>query len=253
MAMQPIRSAPSLETAPLGVRTIAFVVRHFGLLAIVTILLTAGGVVLGVTLPRPFVDRAMVELGLRFLDEPVEHPMIAAARLTGYLQAAARETGEPGARIFVENRRGQKQNELTRLIEVRVQASTADAARAIVDRAVGRLVEEHREVQKEELAIMKRQLAQLEAASEQLEAQVDKGGEEADELAPLVFTIHRKVNATRSVTTQLRIPPSRVVRHALQPARARSKLPVTTLAGLVLGVIVGVIAGAWRDAKRSLK
>lgn len=243
---------PSLEAAPLGVRSIGFVVRHFSLLVLIVVLSTGAGVALGFALPRPFVDRAIVELGGRFMDEPVEHPMVAAARLTGYLKAAAREVGTPEAVIIVENRRGQKTNALTALIEVRVEAETADTTRTIIDRAVGRLVKDHSVIQERELEIMKRQLTQLEASVDRLEKQIESDIEQGDDLAPLVIDAHRAVSGTRSVATSVRMPATRVVRHAVAPEPDRSRLPVTTLGGLVLGVLLGLIAGAWRDAKRSM-
>lgn len=253
MSMQPVRK-PSLEAAPLGVRTIGFVVRHFGLLVISTVVFTVIGVATSFALPRPFVDRAMVELGMRFLDEPVEHPMVAGARLTGYLRTAAREAGIPDATIVVDLRRHQKSNAPTRLLEVRVEAPTAEQTRKIIDEAVARLIAEHGAIQKRELEILRRQLTQFEETAKRLDGalETETDEEQIEEIGPLIVAVHRTINATRSVATELRLPPTRVVRHALEPAPAPSRLPITTLAGVLLGAMVGVISGAWRDAKRSL-
>lgn len=243
----PVAKSP-LDAAPLGLRIIAFGVRNLGTIVASTFVFLVLGLAVGFLWPRPFVDKAIVEIGVRFEDEPIEHPIVVSARLVGALGRAANELGHPGAEIDIDIRRTQKSNAVTRLMEVRVSADGADDARAILDRGVSQLVEEHGAVHGAELAIVTKQLGRLERAAERLSHR-DVPTEDEGDLDATLSETNRLITTTRNHATEVRLPKTRVVSHAVEPQRTPPRWPVFGLGGLVFGLGFGVAIAAVRGAR----
>src|SRR5688500_5040901 len=97
MSESPVNKSPAIRDGeveePLGVRAAGFLLQNFAPVLALTI---AGGVVGGIAalaLPQPYVDNAVIEIGARTRNEPLENPIQAGWRVRGAMLDAARDLG----------------------------------------------------------------------------------------------------------------------------------------------------------------
>ena len=252
---------PPPEPTPIGSRLLRALLEGHRTILGLALVSGLGGWLLGALPPRPFVDRAVVEIGVRLLNHPLEHPMIAAARLEGEARAASLVVGG-GAEVSVHNRREEKTNALTRFMDLEVRAETAEAARGVLDRSLEALLERHAAAHDHEIALFEEQRVLLQRAdalvtgalvAAKAEIEDPRAKPEArsahqlrlERLTGRVYESHRLLNGTHNMLTPLRTPPTRVISRSAVPVQRRSRAPIQGFAGLLFGLCLGcALAGA---------
>jgi hypothetical protein len=246
-------ASPRQQELPFGVRAAALLLANGKVIAVATVLGAVAGAAIGARLPRPYVDTAVIEVGMRFVNEPVEDPIQAGWRLHGALLDAAREQ-QAGSSVSITHRREEKTNALTRFFDASVRGADPVMVRAVLDRGIQRLLERHQTLHAHERQIMLDQVAILEKSTDGLEALIrdrprratpEEGDVDVHLLNAALFDGYRSINGTRSAISDVRTPATRVVGRAATVEREPSRMGILAAGGLLFGLVFGVsIAGA---------
>lgn len=225
--------------APLGAKLVDLGVRAARPSAWATLTLVVAAVAIATLAPRPYVDRVIVEIGTRFLGEPLEHPVRTAIRLNALCRAAA-DVRDPEARVEVRPRRNEKTNAVTRVMDVQVEAATATAARSILGLGLSRLLIEHRAATRYELQVHQEQLAEFEAALARLErAAAAATGDEREAFEARLYETRRALEGVTEVVERGSLE-TRILSRASEPEPKGSRLPVLLVGAVLLGLLLGV-------------
>ncbi len=224
---------------PFGVRAADSLLQN---LVLIVSLIGGGGLLgclIAVLLPRPYVDSAVVEVGIGFGGEPIENPIKAGWRIRGTLLDTAHDLDVDLDSVIL-HRREEKTNELTRFMDVSVRAQTASTARTILDRGLARLMTDHQTARRFEQEVLKEQLTALETAATRVDQAIrdtppivegdpekqEEMREQLDALNARLFDLHRSIQGARSTMSELRTPPTRVIARTAKVEKADSHLPI---------------------------
>lgn len=229
---------PLPSDAPFGAKVVDFSRRAFRSTALVVLVLVLVAGAFASLRPRRHVDRAIVEIGTRFVEEPLVHPVGTALRLHALCQRVADQRSSE-ALIEVRIRRDEKTNAVTRIMDVSVEAETASAARSILDRALAQYLREHRGPTEYEHQLHTRELKDLERAAQRLEtALAEVTGEERSAYETRLYETRRMLDGVSDLVARGSLP-TRVVSRASQPEPRGSKLTIFLAAAVVLGLLLG--------------
>ncbi|MCK6550533.1 O-antigen ligase family protein [Myxococcota bacterium] len=251
------RSATHTEDEALvGVRALELALGNLPLIAVLALVGAAAGWVSAVLVERPFVTRAVVELGIRHPLAPVEDPIVAAERLGGHVADAARRH-DAHALVVAEPRRDMARA-LTRYLDVTVTAKTASAAQTIAAEGLAAFMAEHVEMSAFERRLVtvegdnwKAWVARVEAQRARVvaEPKSDDTDERLTELDAAMLDAKTRVNACDALDNDLRTPATRIAVPPSDPAQVPSTAKPRAAGGLALGLFVAALALVAKHAR----
>jgi hypothetical protein len=225
-----------------GERIAMFVAKNLVLFGVLGGVGVAAGGALASMNDRLYYTDALIEVGARAPNEPLENPIIAAERLAGHLSAMARRF-DARATSSVTNRRD-KNHAITRFLDANVLAHTASAAASILSGATAALVDEEHAMHAYERTLVEQEIQYQLRAADRVRAAFGRGEGDADVLAAELYETHRLINERSLAMSPIRMPDTRVLSKS-GATPLGSKLVGLASAGLLFGLLLAaVIAGA---------
>lgn len=234
--------APDPHSAefPLARRVVGALVRN---LAFVIGLPVLGVAVAGVATllePERYQDQAILEVGLRFLETPVEPAYEARERVADALVRADGFSQDVDIDVFI--RRLEKTATPSRGLDVAVRASSATVAKAVLDQGLARVLAAHSAYHAEAVAGAQTVVDRLNALAARVEAskRLVATGTAAAGLDVEMARVDRLRWGSEEVLAILQAAPTEVRARPAAPERVPSRAPAWLLGGLVAGLMLGI-------------
>ena len=200
--------------------------------------------------PRPFEDRAVLQVGLRFLKTPIEPPYEVRERVSDALTRA--EAYRPGVELGVLLRRREKTNLPAQGVDVVVRAEDPDVARAVLDQGLSQVLAAHAAYHEEAVEAARLPVEGLREVARRIEASraLAAGSEAAvAALDAQMAKTDRLRWGSEEVLARVREAPTEVLARAPAPTRVPSRGPTWALGGLLTGLLLGLsvalLRGEW--------
>lgn len=240
-----------IEIPPLALRVVDFVLKN---ILLIGGLMLAGGVAgwsISALQPKLFRDWAIVEVGTKFVSEPLEIPQLTEIRLLGACEKKA-EALNSNAAIQTHLFRD-KQQRPTGLIQVSVLGESPEKLSQILSTGLQETQAAHLTFHTFELDIAKRQEAHLlrnaqalEQAIKTLDEPLPQATLRKEQLSVQLFDTHRMLNGTRSLLSGVRLKNTQLITRAPSPSPVPQKRLVFVIAGLLIGLMLGIATGVIR-------
>jgi hypothetical protein len=244
-------TAPPLDDASiLGVRALRYVVSNRWTLGVPCLVFGIAAAVAGALKTPTFEQHAVVQIGLRAPNDPIEERLVTAKRLEGYALEWGAKFGPieaVGTPVIDED-----PTRPARLVELRVKAQSSSAAASAVDVAVKRLLAHHESVHRFDLGINEQHIQRIRVELAAIESELAKRPPtDQNKLSAASYAAESDASGFERWLAPSRAPPSKLIAIRKIPDRRGLQTILFALAGGAFGIVVGLFVTIERRASQN--